>query len=162
MSSVRIGSFLVAWLLCGCPHTTEEQSAPPGLPAGGLEARWESLRAPFRPDDAAVLADGKELYQRPFRGVSCASCHGLEGDGRGVIGPYLEPRPPGFAEGLLPDAFARHPGRVLGWVTRGIARTPMPAFGLVMSEEERWKTIAYAGSLGRKAGEGSCEGRNCR
>jgi len=84
------------------------------------------------PTDPAALARGEDLYR-----ANCASCHGVDGDGRGPIrtlppaGPLAEP-----ISGMSPAE--------LGYrIANGLAGTPMPGFAAVMPESDRLELIAY-------------------
>ncbi len=152
MSSFVFRASLAAILLAGCPHATTEQSKPPGLTMHKQQP--SPKQNPFHINDPAVRETGRALYLQPYQGVSCASCHGSDGDGHGAMFPYIEPRPPSFSAGALPDAFAKYPESVFHWVSQGVKRTPMPAFSLIMSSRERWLVITYAWKLGSMAKKG--------
>jgi mono/diheme cytochrome c family protein len=139
---------LLASALLGCPSTTHDQSVPPGLPTAALPAEHRGRRNPFSPQDAAALEQGRRLYHQPFTGLSCAGCHGTLGNGRGPAWAYIEPGPPSFASPAMLEAFEKHADYVSFWVDDGLERTPMPAFGDVMSEQEIWQAITYAWYLG--------------
>jgi len=99
-----------------------------------------------------LVLQGKNIYLE-----SCASCHGLLGDGEGPAAPFMDPRPRDFtlgvykfrttASGALPtdkDIFRT--------ISEGLAGTAMPGFddeskANGLSEEQRWQVIAYLKSL---------------
>lgn len=141
---------LAAFLLAGCPPTTTEQSTPPGLKM--LKQQLSPKQNPFPVNDPAVMETGRALYAQSYQGLSCAGCHGVNGDGYGKKFPYIEPRAPSFSDGTLADAFTKHPESVFHWVSQGVKRTPMPAFSLVMSTNERWLVITYAWKLAKNKG----------
>lgn len=80
-----------------------------------------------------TLAEGSRHYRR-----NCLHCHGLPGDGRGPTGPWLNPHPRDYRQGLFKFISTdvalkgRRPRRVdlLRTLQRGIDGTSMPSFGL--------------------------------
>lgn len=88
--------------------------------------------------DQKIVAEGKKLYQ-----AQCASCHGTSGKGDGVAGQALNPRPANLAF-IMGTPMARD--SFLFWsISEGGARfkSAMPAFSSMLTEDERWKVIAY-------------------
>jgi high-affinity iron transporter len=131
-------------------------------PADSVAARAAALEQRIR---AAI---GAALDDRPAREPSlaaggrvyaarCAQCHGASGRGDGPAGAGLTPRPADLtarsgAAPLLPlDYFRR--------ATYGVPGTAMPAFGPVLSREDRWDAIAYvlslSDTLARRASSGA-------
>jgi mono/diheme cytochrome c family protein len=91
------------------------------------------LRNPVPIDDAA-LARGRELYQQ-----NCLACHGIAGRGDGPLGRTLNPRPAD-----LRIHVTQHPeGQLFAWISDGVPGTAMPAFGDRISEEDRWRIVAF-------------------
>jgi len=89
--------------------------------------------------DAKTLERGSKLYRR-----HCLHCHGLAGDGRGPTGPWVNPHPRDYRQGLfkfMSTATAgvtnRKPRRsdLLRVLHNGIDGTSMPAFGLMPEHE---------------------------
>jgi len=103
--------------------------------------------------DDANLAAGSKLYRR-----HCLQCHGLTGDGRGPVGPWLQPHPRDYRQGLFkfissdPEADtpigkleqARKPRRddLHRTLVVGVDGTSMPSFAL-LSDEELNNLISY-------------------
>jgi len=119
-------------------------------PADSLAAHAAALEGRI---NAAL---GRALDERPARAPSivlgartyaarCEQCHGPAGLGDGPAGAGLNPPPANlrYAAGAPPfepiDYYRR--------VTYGVAGTAMPAFGALLSREERWDAIAYVLSL---------------
>lgn len=81
----------------------------------------------------ALLAQGAELGRREFAN-SCAQCHGLDGDGNGVMVGYLNTRPPPLTT-LQKDNGGVFPVATLYRVIEGTAAagahgtSEMPAWG---------------------------------
>lgn len=111
----------------------------------GRPARGESSQ-PLATPAAAQPERGRGLYAR-----HCASCHGPTGRGDGEAGRDLDPLPINLRD---PDVADTPPAKLFRQITRG--RRPMPSFGRLMSEDERWAVVAFVKSLnesdgGRKA-----------
>jgi high-affinity iron transporter len=111
------------------------------LSPGGA-ARGESAQpAPQSPER------GRGLYAR-----HCASCHGPTGQGDGEAGRDLDPQPSNLRD---PEIAARPAAKLFRQITRG--RRPMPSFGRLLSDEDRWTLAAFVKTLGPSDG-----GRNAR
>lgn len=80
---------------------------------------------------------GRRLYAK-----HCASCHGPTGRGDGQAGRDLDPQPSDLHDSDVADS---SPARLFRQITRG--RRPMPAFGRLMKEDERWAVVAFVKSL---------------
>jgi mono/diheme cytochrome c family protein len=88
--------------------------------------------------DTKNLRKGATLYRR-----HCLHCHGVAGDGRGPTGPWLDPHPRDYRQGLFKfistsnNLTARKPRRddLIRTLHQGIEGTSMPAFGLLPEDE---------------------------
>ena len=89
------------------------------------------LQIPIRATPQA-LSDGKVLFQS-----YCQVCHGAEGKGDGPISGKIPP-PPAYTSTRV---IAFPPGRVFHVITMGSGK--MPSHAGQLSEEERWKVVAY-------------------
>lgn len=106
-----------------------------------VQERWDVIGYLWTLRTApGTLAEGQGLFL-----THCASCHGADGDAHGpyasrllTTAPDLRPieRLAGRADTELYDA-----------VTGGIAGTAMPAFRKLLTDEERWKTVAFVRAL---------------
>jgi len=104
-----------------------------------------------RPTRAPSLADGERIYAE-----RCAQCHGGLGRGDGPAAKGLTPPPADLtvrtATGPLPADYFRR-------VTYGTPGTAMPAFGGILSADQRWDVIAHvltlSDSMARRAGDGA-------
>ena len=103
---------------------------------------------PQIPMDEATLKRGQDRFNN-----FCAMCHGLTGDGDGMIVRRGFQRPPSFHEPGLqePQASAAH---IFTVITAG--QGAMPAYAEMIPPEDRWKIIAYvrALQLSRRANAG--------
>jgi high-affinity iron transporter len=94
----------------------------------GVQERWDAVAYIWTlAHPAAALAEGQMLYQ-----THCAGCHGADATG-GVARDLSRP-------GSLVDASDQ---QLMAAVTEGIPGTDMPAFAAVLSEDQRWKVVAW-------------------
>jgi putative copper resistance protein D len=110
------------------------------LPVLAVDAYPTTYLRPTVAYTATAIARGQALYH-----AHCAACHGPTGAGDGPAGAAMTPPPA--------DLTARHTGDhtagdLFGWITRGTGRSPMPAFGDRLTEEERWDTVNFVRALG--------------
>lgn len=88
----------------------------------------------------AAIAEGQGIYL-----AQCASCHGATGDGRGAFADVLIRNAPDMTQ---PQQLARRTDADLfSTISGGVAGSPMPAFARTLSEEERWKAVAFVRRL---------------
>jgi mono/diheme cytochrome c family protein len=122
------------------------------VPAAHDEIRWPfAFRLAFDERVPTVIAANPTTYARPASrntvgvivhggavyAANCASCHGADGRGTASGAPALA------AEHVL----AHRAGDLYWWITHGIERTAMPAFGDRISERERWDVVHYVVAL---------------
>ena len=91
--------------------------------------------------DLALLERGREMYD-----IYCSVCHGLSGDGQGIImtGGYgYVPAPTYHSEFLR----AQSDGYFYDALTWGIRS--MPGYGSQIKVEDRWAIVAYVRALQR-------------
>jgi high-affinity iron transporter len=88
---------------------------------------------PARPPSAAR---GRALFED-----HCAVCHGAAADGRGAAAAALDPRPANFADAAFMRA--ETPFDFFHVVTLGRANADMPAWGDVLSLEDRWDLVSF-------------------
>jgi mono/diheme cytochrome c family protein len=91
------------------------------------------------PASKESISRGKSMYEN-----NCSTCHGLDGNGYGPAAQsFTTPvRPMSVWKG----ADASVDGYLFWFITNG--RTDMPAWGVVLSEEQRWDLINYIKTLG--------------
>jgi mono/diheme cytochrome c family protein len=85
-----------------------------------------------------TLYEGSKHFRR-----HCMHCHGVPGDGRGPTGPWLNPHPRDYRQGVFKfistdvKVKGRKPRRedLLRTLRKGIDGTSMPSFGLQSDEE---------------------------
>lgn len=115
---------------------TEAQTAPSGTIAQGDLARDEAL-ATAPEVTPALLERGREQY-----GVFCTPCHGIAGDGDGMIVAHGFPKPPSYHEPRLRAAPARH---FVDVITRGYG--VMYPYAARVEPRDRWAIAAYIRAL---------------
>ena len=111
-------------------------------------SQWYELRVPESPtlDDTDVEA-GRVVYQE-----RCWFCHGENGDGDGPVAPYLFPRPRDFTMGsykLRTTQSGELPldEDLFRTITLGIDGTAMPGWESHLTQQDRWRVIAYIKSF---------------
>lgn len=116
------------------------------------------ISVPFAPRDLetpARIAQGKELYES----WGCTRCHGERGRGDGPLAPVLQDiwgypvRPRDLVAAPLHAGEA--PEDTYRVLTVGVEGTPMPAFGVLLSEDERYSLVAYVRDLRHRGVDGA-------
>ncbi len=108
----------------------------------GLERRLADLTggaSADRPARGASYETGSSLYA-----ARCAQCHGSGGRGDGPAGASLTPPP---ADLTRVAASATTPLDYYRRLTYGVPGTAMPAFGPVLSPDQRWDVVGYVMTL---------------
>ncbi len=84
-----------------------------------------------------VLERGQERYK-----IFCSPCHGLAGDGQGIIVEYGLREPPSFHDPELRD---KEPGYYFDLISRGTR--VMPSYAARIPVADRWAIVAYIRAL---------------
>jgi mono/diheme cytochrome c family protein len=117
----------------------------PGTPPDPLDSLPWITEFPI-PVTAETMARGQERYN-----IYCAQCHGLGGDGDGLVtlralaleqGTWV--RPVSYHNGPLRNQAV---GRLFHSITNGVRK--MPAMGDLISAEDRWAILLYVRALQR-------------
>jgi mono/diheme cytochrome c family protein len=95
--------------------------------------------------DAKTLQEGSALYRR-----HCLHCHGLEGNGRGPTGYWVNPHPRDYRKGVFKftsstqDLGERKPRRedLMHVIVHGLEGTSMPSFNMYPREDLE-KIVSY-------------------
>jgi mono/diheme cytochrome c family protein len=106
--------------MAGMHHDVPEEAAAVPNP---IEANNESI------------ARGGELFA-----TNCAICHGESGEGDGPAATELEKKPADLHEAHVQEL---SDGALFYIISHGKPDTPMPAWGNVLKEEERWQVINF-------------------
>jgi len=118
------------------PDGTEAQALPAGVVAQGDLDRDEDIAKPPKAD-APLLARGQERY-----GIYCSPCHGLSGDGDGMIVRRGFPAPPSYHSARLRAAPAQH---FFDVISHGYG--VMYSYGARVEPRDRWAIVAYIRAL---------------
>lgn len=102
-----------------------------------VQDRWDAVAYIWSLSVApATLAEGQGLFV-----AHCAGCHGAAGDGRGVLATGLGAPVPDLSTPL--SLAARNDADLVAVVRDGVAGTAMPAFARALTDDERWKAVAF-------------------
>ena len=118
------------------PDGTSARPLPENVVAQGDRERHEEERNP-PPISLALIERGRERY-----GIYCAPCHGLAGDGDGVIVAHGFPAPPSYHIDRLLAAPAQHFYDV---ISDGYG--VMYAYRDRVEPRDRWAIAAYVRAL---------------
>ncbi len=87
-------------------------------------------------------AEGKENYA-----MFCTNCHGEKGEGNGPVASVakMDPKPRNHADGkYMNERKSEDLFKIIKVGGKGVEKSVyMPAFGMILSEEEIWNLIAY-------------------
>src|SRR5258708_37476483 len=97
-----------------------------------VPAREAEKKNPILADEKSI-AKGKAVYAQ-----NCLACHGPAGKGDGPKAAELQPKPRDLSS---PEVAGQGDGELYWKITEG--RRPMPAFGKLISDEDRWHAINY-------------------
>jgi len=118
------------------PDGTSARPLPEGVLAQGEIARADAAKNPPAVTEA-LLERGRERF-----GIYCAPCHGLAGDGDGVIVAHGFPAPPSYHDERLLAAPAQHFYDVM---TGGYG--VMFSYADRVAPHDRWAIAAYVRAL---------------
>jgi len=118
------------------PNGTEAQALPAGVVAQGDLDRADEIATPPKVD-AYLLARGQERYD-----IYCSPCHGLSGDGDGMIVRRGFPAPPSYHSARLRAAPAQH---FFDVISHGYG--VMYSYGVRVEPRDRWAIVAYIRAL---------------
>lgn len=100
---------------------------------------------PLQPTEAN-LAAGRVSFLGDPRKVSCATCHGKSGDGKGELADQFDPPPRDFS---CAATIKGVPDGQLFWIIRyGSPGTSMPPHKR-LSDEQVWQLVLYLRQLAR-------------
>lgn len=114
------------------------------LHLGRVDGEWAATLP--MPATEALMRRGQERY-----GIHCAPCHGLSGNGDGIVARRADRLEEGTwtPPASLHDELVRSRpvGHLFNTITNGIRN--MPAYGPQISERDRWAIVAYVRALQR-------------
>jgi len=125
----------------------EQRPTPPELEWFQAPApRWDALEVPARGKLEALRPLGAKAFEK-----YCASCHGKEGKGDGVLAPFMPFPPRNFAKERFRMRSVRDDGRALPedlyrTISSGIQAAAMPSFEH-LPVMTRWALVARVAEL---------------
>jgi mono/diheme cytochrome c family protein len=123
------------------PDDTEAQTLPAGVVSQGeLDRAAQSAKPPAV--DAALLARGRQRYD-----IYCSPCHGLSGNGDGMVVQRGFPAPPSYHTDRLRAATAQH---FFDVITDGYGA--MYSYASRVGPRDRWAIVAYIRALQQSQG----------
>lgn len=93
--------------------------------------------------DKKILADGKILYEH-----FCSPCHGIQGQGDGLVVQHGYPAPPSYSKGQSSRGGAMKDltdGKIYHTITYGL--NSMGSYASQLAPDERWKVVLYVHQL---------------
>jgi len=111
------------------------------FPAISVQAYPDTYLATDIPFAATSITAGLKHYED-----NCTPCHGVSGHGNGPLAASM-PVTQKPADLSAPHTALHTGGDLYWWVTHGMVGTPMPAFGDVLTDDERWDVINFLGAF---------------
>jgi mono/diheme cytochrome c family protein len=124
-------SLLIISLLAGSGAIA--QTPAWSAPAGAADQKNPVVANP------SILAEAKVLYA-----ANCGPCHGEKGRGDGPAAQGLTPKPADHSSTLVQN---ESDGSLFWKMSEG--KTPMPAYGKVFTDQQRWELVCYIRSLAK-------------
>jgi mono/diheme cytochrome c family protein len=142
--TARLACFALA-LAAGAAHAQPPASeCPQPRFTGKAPEEYLARTNPLAP--GTDLAEAERIFRGGGRGVSCATCHGPKGDGRGEMASMFDPRPRNFQCAQTVNGI---PDGQLFWIIRfGSPGTSMPPHAS-LTDEQVWKLVLYLHRLAR-------------
>ena len=112
------------------------QTAPPGT-VSREEAAFQQALTQRPPMTQDLIARGRERYD-----IYCEPCHGIAGDGKGVVPSRGFPNPPDFHQ---PPLITAPPKLIVGTITNGYG--VMFSYADRVPPADRWAIAAYVKAL---------------
>ena len=91
------------------------------------------------------IEKGKLLYQVETKPTACKMCHGIRGNGNGILARGLEPAPRNFTCKETMEAISE--GQLFWIIKNGSKGTAMPSHKLTLSDRDIWQIIFYLKSF---------------
>ena len=124
-------------LLSGCGEDVQESTGPP--PPAPAEYADKHMPAGWWADEK-IIAEGKEIFEGVKNiDVNCASCHGKDG----------KPVKAGARDFRKGERMKLYSDSVWFWrISEGVPNTKMKAWKSKLSDDDRWKVMAYERTFG--------------
>lgn len=115
---------------------TNDGVLPYRISSDSIELAESVLENPFNKNEDSVLLEGKKLYN-----IYCVHCHGLDGQGNGLVGEVFK-GVPSYNKGRVKNL---NEGHIFHVITHGYGR--MGSHGSQIELNERWKIVKYVQQL---------------
>ena len=125
--------FVIASGICPQPRNTKQ--AP---------SKYEQKINPLRATTQNI-EKGKLLYQVEAKPTACKMCHGIRGNGNGLLARGLEPAPRNFTCKETMEAISE--GQLFWIIKKGSKGTAMPSHKFTLSDRDIWQIIYYLKSF---------------
>jgi len=120
-----------------CPQPRNTVTAP---------YEYLKLQNPLETTPQNILA-GKTLFHVDAKPSACKICHGISGDGLGILFHRVKPKPRNFT---CVHTMDNVPSGQLFWIIKnGSPGTAMPSFSY-LADEQVWQLILYLRSFSKK------------
>lgn len=120
-----------------CPQPRQTVTAPD---------EYLKLKNPLEATPQNILA-GETLFQIDAKPSACRICHGISGDGLGILFSRVKPKPRNFT---CVNTMENLPDGQLFWVIKnGSPGTAMPSFSY-LADDQVWQLILYLRSFSKK------------
>jgi mono/diheme cytochrome c family protein len=113
-----------------CPQMRNTPQAP---------KPYQKMINPLDPTKNNLRA-GEALFKVDAQPTACKVCHGLGGDGLGIVFKRLQPKPRNFTCYYTMEGISD--GQVYWIIKNGSPGTPMPSFG-ALSDKQVWQLVLY-------------------
>ena len=125
--------FIIASGICPQPRNTKQ--APPKY-----KQKINPLLATTQD-----IEKGKLLYQVEAKPTACKMCHGIRGNGNGILARRLEPAPRNFTCKETMETISE--GQLFWIIKNGSKGTAMPSHKFTLSDRDIWQIIFYLKSF---------------
>lgn len=120
-----------------CPQERKTVKAPD---------KYLKMKNPLEATPQNILA-GKTLFQVDAHPTACRVCHGVSGDGLGILFHRIEPKPRNFTCIHTMDDLSD--GQLFWVIKNGSPGTEMPSFSY-LEDDQVWELILYLRSFSKK------------
>ena len=140
-------------------YDQSKQATPGERAEGAAEASTPEQRA-HAPSNQTEMLDTFPLRGKAVYASQCSGCHGVAGDGQGMLTLGWLPRPRNFARGSFryrstPSGSPPTDADLFHTVSKGLAGSGMPAFEAILSEQERQDVVSYIKRFSQRFASGS-------
>ena len=111
------------------------------FPAISVKAYRDTYLTTEIPYAVTSVAAGLNHYEQ-----NCTPCHGVSGHGNGPLAASM-PVTQKPADLSAPHTALHTAGDLYWWVTHGFEGSPMPGFGDVLTDDDRWDIINFLGAF---------------